>query len=288
MYQDVKTGNTVACFEDQPVMAYGVSQGNGLEIVAEEKDNFSTPYGFAVLKGQNADLLKMFNEGLKNIKANGTYDEIVAKLLTGLTMTVKITILSLIIALVIGIFVCLMNISSNIVLRGIAKFYIWLIRGTPMLVQAFYFYFALPQLVQAVTGSQFRITVFTASLVTLALNAGAYISEIFRGSIESVNKGQMEAARSLGLSYAKSMQKIILPQAVRICLPSLVNQFIITLKDSTILYAIGLSEVMYNAKIYVGRTMESFATYTWVAVFFLLIVTVLSFISRYVERRMNA
>ena len=180
------------------------------------------------------------------------------------------------------------SISSNIVLRGIAKFYIWLIRGTPMLVQAFYFYFALPQLIQAVTGSQFRITVFTASLVTLALNAGAYISEIFRGSIESVNKGQMEAARSLGLSYAKSMQKIILPQAVRICLPSLVNQFIITLKDSTILYAICLSEVMYNAKIYVGRTMESFATYTWVAVFFLLIVTVLSFISRYVERRMNA
>ena len=208
----------------------------------------------------------------------GVLSEVYPTLLTGLTMTVKITILSLIIALVIGIFVCLMNISSNIVLRGIAKFYIWLIRGTPMLVQAFYFYFALPQLVQAVTGSQFRITVFTASLVTLALNAGAYISEIFRGSIESVNKGQMEAARSLGLSYAKSMQKIILPQAV----------FIITLKDSTILYAIGLSEVMYNAKIYVGRTMESFATYTWVAIFFLLIVTVLSFISRYVERRMNA
>ena len=205
----------------------------------------------------------------------GVLSEVYPTLLTGLTMTVKITILSLIIALVIGIFVCLMNISSNIVLRGIAKFYIWLIRGTPMLVQAFYFYFALPQLIQAVTGSQFRITVFTASLVTLALNAGAYISE-------------MEAARSLGLSYAKSMQKIILPQAVRICLPSLVNQFIITLKDSTILYAIGLSEVMYNAKIYVGRTMESFATYTWVAVFFLLIVTVLSFISRYVERRMNA
>lgn len=174
----------------------------------------------------------------------GVLSEVYPTLLIGLTMTVKITILSLIIALVIGIFVCLMNISSNIVLRGIAKFYIWLIRGTPMLVQAFYFYFALPQLIQAVTGSQFRITVFTASLVTLALNAGAYISEIFRGSIESVNKGQMEAARSLGLSYAKSMQKIILPQAVRICLPSLVNQFIITLKDSTILYAIGLSEVI--------------------------------------------
>ena len=216
------------------------------------------------------------------------FSEVYPTLLNGLGMTVQITVLSLLIAMVLGIFVCLMNISHNVVLRGIAKFYIWLIRGTPMLVQAFYFYFAMPQLIQSITGSQFRITVFTASLVTLTLNAGAYISEIFRGSIESVNKGRMEAARSLGLNYAKSMQKIILPQAVRICLPSLVNQFIITLKDSTILYAIGLSEIMYNAKIYVGRTMESFATYTWVAIFFLLIVTILSFISRAVERRINA
>lgn len=218
----------------------------------------------------------------------GVFNEVYPTLLEGLGMTLKITILSLIIAMILGIFVCLMNISHNMILRGIAKFYIWLIRGTPMLVQAFYFYFAVPQLIQSLTGSQFRITVFTASLITLSLNAGAYISEIFRGSIESVNKGQMEAARSLGLSYAKSMQKIILPQAVRICLPSLVNQFIITLKDSTILYAIGLSEIMYHAKIYVGRTMESFATYTWVAIFFLFIVTILSFISRAVERRMNA
>ena len=218
----------------------------------------------------------------------GVFNEVYPTLLEGLGMTLKITILSLIIAMILGIFVCLMNISHNMILRGIAKFYIWLIRGTPMLVQAFYFYFAVPQLIQSLTGSQFRITVFTASLITLTLNAGAYISEIFRGSIESVNKGQMEAARSLGLSYAKSMQKIILPQAVRICLPSLVNQFIITLKDSTILYAIGLSEIMYHAKIYVGRTMESFATYTWVAIFFLFIVTILSFISRAVERRMNA
>ena len=218
----------------------------------------------------------------------GVFNEVYPTLLEGLGMTLKITILSLIIAMILGIFVCLMNISHNMILRGIAKFYIWLIRGTPMLVQAFYFYFAVPQLIQSLTGSQFRITVFTASLITLTLNAGEYISEIFRGSIESVNKGQMEAARSLGLSYAKSMQKIILPQAVRICLPSLVNQFIITLKDSTILYAIGLSEIMYHAKVYVGRTMESFATYTWVAIFFLLIVTVLSFISRTVERRMNS
>lgn len=218
----------------------------------------------------------------------GVLQESWPMLMEGLGMTIRITVLSLIIALVVGILVCLMNISSNKVLRAIAKFYIWLIRGTPMLVQAFYFYFALPQLVQGLTGTQFRIDIFTASLITLSMNAGAYISEIFRGSIEAVPKGQMEASRSLGLSYAKTMQKIILPQAVRICLPSLVNQFIITLKDSTILYAIGLAEIMNKAKIYVGRTMESFATYTWVAIFFLAIVTVLSLVSRYVERRMNA
>ncbi len=216
------------------------------------------------------------------------FSEVYPTLFSGLATTVEVTVISLVLAMVIGIFVCLMNISHNIVLRAIAKFYIWLIRGTPMLVQAFYIYFAVPQLIQAVSGSQFRITVFTASLITLTLNAGAYISEIFRGSIESVNTGQMEAARSLGLSYGKSMQKIILPQAVRICLPSLVNQCIITLKDSTILYAIGLAEIMYSAKVYVGRTMESFATYTWVALFFLVIVTILSFVSRTVERRLNA
>ena len=98
-----------------------------------------------------------------------------------------------------------------------------------MLVQAFYIFFATPILLKMVFNADIRIDVFTASLITLTLNAGAYMSEIFRGAIESVNKGQMEAARSLGLSYSKAMVKIILPQAVRICLPSLVNQCIITL-----------------------------------------------------------
>jgi His/Glu/Gln/Arg/opine family amino acid ABC transporter permease subunit len=223
----------------------------------------------------NIDLITVFNE---------SHD----LLFQGLKMTVQITVLSLIIALFVGIFVCLMNISHYWPLKAIARFYIWIIRGTPMLVQAFYIYFAIPQLIQAFTGAPFRIEIFTAGVLTLSMNAGAYISEIFRGSIEAVNVGQMEAARSLGLSYAKSMQKIILPQAVRICLPSLVNQFIITLKDSTILYAIGLPEIMNQAKVYVGRTMRSFATYTWVAIFFLAIVTVLSLVSRMVERRLNS
>ena len=172
-------------------------------------------------------------------------------------------------------------------LRGIAKFYIWIIRGTPMLVQALYVYFAVPQLMQALTGSDFRIDIVTASVLTLTLNAGAYISEIFRGSIQSVDKGQMEASRSLGVSYATSMRKVIIPQAVRICLPSLVNQCIITLKDSTIMYALGLPETMNQAAVYVGRTMDSFATYTWVAIIFLVVTSVLMLASSALEKRMR-
>ncbi|MBR5228949.1 MAG: amino acid ABC transporter permease [Firmicutes bacterium] len=206
-------------------------------------------------------------------------------LVKGLVMTVEITVLSLLLALVLGIITCLFGMSKIKPLKWISSVYIWLIRGTPMLVQAVYIYFAMPQLVQLITGSNFKIEVFTASLLTLTLNAGAYISEIFRGAIEAVNKGQMEAARSLGLSYGKSMIKIILPQAVQICLPSLVNQCIITLKDSTILYAIGLPEIMYYGKVYVGRTFETLATYTIIAIFFLAIITILSFVSKRIERR---
>lgn len=217
----------------------------------------------------------------------GVFQEAAPLLFEGLQTTLYVTSVSLVLAMVIGIFVCLMNMSKFKVLRAIAKFYIWLIRGTPMLVQAFYIYFAIPQLIQTITGGSFRIDVTTASMVTLTVNAGAYISEIFRGAIQSVDKGQMEASRSLGVPYAATMRKIILPQAVRICLPSLVNQCIITLKDSTIMYAIGLPDIMNKAKVYVGRTFESFATYTWVAIFFLVIISVLMLLSNYLEKRLN-
>jgi glutamine transport system permease protein len=216
-----------------------------------------------------------------------TFNEAGPLLATGLQMTFFVTALSLFLALFVGIFACLMNMSKFKVLRGIAKFYIWIIRGTPMLVQGFYVYFAIPQLIQAVTGTNFRIDVVTATVFTMTLNSGAYMSEIFRGSIQSVDKGQMEAARSLGVGYAPSMAKIIIPQAIRICLPSLVNQVIITLKDSTILYAIGLPEVMNQAKVYVGRTFNSFATYTLVALIFLALTTVLTFASSALEKRIR-
>lgn len=225
-------------------------------------------------------------------------------LLSGFAYTVSSTLISLCIALVLGLISCLFGLSNVKILRALNKFYLWIIRGTPLLVQAFYIYFAMPQLIQAIgkgmSGSsiaffaawgtawaRFRISAFAAGVTTLSLNAGAYLSEIFRGGISAIDKGQMEAARSLGLSKTKAMRRVILPQAFKICVPSVVNQFIITLKDTSIVSVIGFAEIVYQAKIYIGRTMDSFATWTIVAAFYLLVVSVLTIVSNRVERRLS-
>jgi His/Glu/Gln/Arg/opine family amino acid ABC transporter permease subunit len=205
-------------------------------------------------------------------------------LFNGLWITVEVTLLSLLLAFVLGLSSCFMGLSDKKPLQWISKIYVWIIRGTPLLVQVFYVYFAIPQLVQFM-GFDLRFTPFSAGVITLTLNAGAYMSEIFRGAINAVNPGQMEAARSLGLSKWQAMRRVVLPQALRICLPSLVNQFIITLKDSSLISVIGLADIMYQAKIYVGRSMESFATYTWVALFYLVLIAVLTKLASTVERR---
>lgn len=214
------------------------------------------------------------------------FSEVNPLLFEGLKMTIAVTVLSLIFAFVIGLCSCFFTMSKKAPLRWISKIYVGLIRGTPLLVQVFYVYFAIPQLLQFM-GLDVRLTPFTAGLITLTLNAGAYMSEIFRGAINAVNTGQMEAARSLGLTHGQAMKRVILPQALRICLPSLVNQFIITLKDSSLISVIGFADIMYQAKIYVGRTMESFATYTWVALFYLVLILALTYVAKQVERKVK-
>jgi len=207
-------------------------------------------------------------------------------LMRGMVITVETTIAALIIALFLGLFFCLLGMSHFPVLRLLAKAYIWIIRGTPLLVQTFFIYFGIPQLIQSL-GFDFRLSPLTAGIITLSMNAGAYIAEIFRGGIQAIDHGQMEAARSLGLSHYRAMFKIILPQAMRISIPSLVNQFIISLKDTSIVSVISLAEIVYEAKIYIGRTMQSFATWTIVGAVYLLIITVLSQISTHVEKRLD-
>jgi His/Glu/Gln/Arg/opine family amino acid ABC transporter permease subunit len=207
-------------------------------------------------------------------------------LLRGMVVTIQTTIFALVIAVFLGLFTCLFGLSKIRTLRYLARGYIWIIRGTPLLVQTFFVYFGIPQLIQSL-GVNFRLSPLAAGVITLSLNAGAYIAEIFRGGILAVDAGQMEAARSLGLSHYRAMFKIILPQAIRVSIPSLVNQFIISLKDTSIISVISLGEIVYEAKIYIGRTMQSFATWTIVGLVYLVIITVLSHVSTYVEKRLS-
>ena len=207
-------------------------------------------------------------------------------LLEGLKLTVIVSLVSIAIGMVIGLFVCLMKMSKNVVLRAIAGVYIWIIRGTPMLVQAFIVFFGVPQVVRLFV-TDFKFTALTAGIITLSLNAGAYLAEIYRGGILAVPKGQSEAARSLGLSQGKTMLKVVLPQAFKYSIPSLVNQFIITIKDTSILSAIGMAELVNKAKTYVGSTYTFFETYIVVAAMYLVIISILMIISNYVEKKLK-
>ena len=165
--------------------------------------------------------------------------------------------------------------------------FIWIIRGTPMLVQAFIVYFGFPQLIQISIDPDFTLSAFSAGMITLSLNAGAYLAEIFRGGISAVDIGQTEAARSLGLSSSRTMLKVVLPQAIKIAIPSMVNQFIITIKDTSILSVISLADIMNRARVYVGSTYQFFSTYTLVALYYLVIISVLMVISKYVEKKLK-
>jgi His/Glu/Gln/Arg/opine family amino acid ABC transporter permease subunit len=207
-------------------------------------------------------------------------------LLRGMVVTMQTTLIALILAAALGLLTCFCELSRFLHLRLIARAYIWLIRGTPLLVQTFFIYFGIPQLIQSL-GVDFRLSPFAAGVITLTLNAGAYIAEIFRSGIEAVDPGQMEAARSLGFSHTRAMFRVVLPQAVRISIPNFVNQIIISLKDTSIISVISLADIVYEAKIYIGRTMQSFATWTIVGLVYLVIIAALSQLSLFVEKKLK-
>ena len=150
-----------------------------------------------------------------------------------------------------------------------------------MIVQALVVFFGIP----FITG--IKAESFYAGIITLSLNAGAYMSEIFRGGIQAVSIGQIEAARSLGLSSFKTMIKIVLPQAFKMSIPSFVNQFIITIKDSSILSIIGLAELVNMGQVYIGATYIYFPVYTTIALYYLAVISVLMIISKFIEKKFS-
>lgn len=208
-------------------------------------------------------------------------------LFQSLGMTVLLTVLSLIFAFILGLFFGMMNVSKNRILNIIGAIYVDGIRSVPLIVLAYFIYFGIPKGIQSLGYTDFRYSAFTAGTIALSLNAGAYMAEIFRAGIQSVDKGQVEAARSLGLGYGRTMQRVVLPQAIRTMIPSIINQFIISLKDTSILSVIGIQELTKAGNIIMGNTYQALSTWALVAVFYIIIIMALSRGAKVVERRVN-
>jgi polar amino acid transport system permease protein len=194
-------------------------------------------------------------------------------------MTLKITTFGIVIGLALGFPVALGKLSKNKIVSIPAKLYISLIRGTPMLLQLFFVYFGLVKLI--------RLDPFPSAALALGVHNGAYIGEIIRGAIQSIDKGQMEAARALGMTRWKAMKRIILPQAFRRALPPLGNQFIIALKDSSLASTISIRELVLTSRQLASSNFMMMEMLTIAAAFYLVLTGILAILVNHLEKRMS-
>ena len=200
-------------------------------------------------------------------------------LLAGAAITVEITALSVGFGLLIGCMVGIARLCNVKALRYLANIYVDFIRGTPLLVQIFLVYFALPGII----GS--RVDPFFAAISACSINSGAYIAEIFRAGIQSIDQGQMEAGRSLGMTWAQTMRYIIMPQAFKRIIPPLGNEFIAMLKDSSLVSVIGFEELTRRGQLIIARTYASFEIWMWVALIYLVMVFLVARFVGVLERK---
>lgn len=200
-------------------------------------------------------------------------------LLMGAGVTIEITAFSVAIGFFIGLFVGIARISQFKILRIMAAVYADCIRGTPLLVQIFLIYFALPMAIGQ------RVETFIAAVAACGINSGAYVSEIFRAGIQAIDVGQMEAGRSLGLTWWQTMRFIILPQAFKNILPPLGNEFIAMLKDSSLVSVIGFEELTRRGQLIIAQTYGSFEIWMTVAVLYLIMTMAISRIVAFLEKR---
>lgn len=201
-------------------------------------------------------------------------------LIVGAGITIQITAISVGLGLIIGMFVGIARICNIKVLRALAAIYIDFLRGTPLLVQIFLIYFALPMVVGQ------RVDPFVAAITACGINSGAYIAEIFRAGIQAIDAGQMEAGRSLGMSWVQTMRYIIVPQAFKNIIPPLGNEFIALLKDSSLVSVIGFEELTRRGQLIIARTYGSLEIWITVALIYLVMTLTISRLVSYMEKRL--
>jgi len=306
---DLQNKRIEAVVCDAPVLKYMIFKSfRGLKTVGRRFTD--EKFGIAVAQG-NEDLVSEINAALKKIRESGEYDKIhetwfgeaaertaeaeavktrprvfdteLAKrtlplFLKGIWLTAQLAFLSLLFGLPIGLLLALARVQSSRLLKAPAAVYVEVMRGTPLLVQILFIYFVLPSF-------GVSIPAFWSGIIALTLNSAAYIAEIFRAGILSIDAGQMEAARSLGMTYAQAMRRIILPQTFRRVVPPLTNEAIALLKDSSLVSIIGLTELARTGQELASRNAAPLTIWPMVAIFYLLLTFPLTRIAEYLERR---
>ncbi len=208
-------------------------------------------------------------------------------LLKAMGQTLLLALLGLAFGCVLGIIFGMLSVVKNKACNIISTIYVNVIRGVPMIVLAMFVYFGVPYALNNFLHAGMTLTALQAGTICLALNCGAYMSEIIRAGIQSIDVGQMEAARSLGLTYWRGMFRVVLPQAIRNMIPSIVNQFIITLKDTSILSVIGFPELVNKAQNVIAITFKSFQVWLVVGVMYLIVILAMQQVAKALERRLN-
>jgi His/Glu/Gln/Arg/opine family amino acid ABC transporter permease subunit len=211
-----------------------------------------------------------------------SFDIVIPRLLEGLWLTVELTLFAGLFGILLGLLISLARISRLKVLSVPAMLYVTIFRGTPLLLQILFIYFALPPLLDI------TLDAMPAGILALSLNAAAYLTEIFRAAILSIDKGQMEAARALGMSHSLSMRRIILPQTFRRLIPPVVNELAALAKDTSLVSVIALSEMLYMTQRLGAKYLRPWEVYFWAACGYLIIVIALSTVAGRLERKLAA
>lgn len=295
----LKSGKVEGVVVEKPVAEAYLKQNPKLGISnvkfnEEEKDTV-----IAVPK-DSPKLLSQINKTIKEVKDKGLIDKYMANaanamnddsgfiskygsfFLKGIKITILISLIGVALGSILGAFVALMKLSKIKIISWIASIYIEILRGTPMLVQVFIVFFGIT----AALGLD--ISALVCGTIALVINSSAYIAEIIRAGINAVDKGQMEAARSLGLNYRQTMKSVIMPQAIKNILPALGNEFVTLIKESSIVSTIGVGEIMFNAQVVQGISFDPFTPLLVAAALYFVLTFVLTRIMNMIEGRLNA
>ncbi len=295
----LKSGKVEGAVVEKPVAEAYLKQNpklgiSNVKFIEEEKDTV-----IAVPK-DSPKLLSQVNKTIKEVKDKGLIDKYMTNaanamnddsgfiskygsfFLKGIKITILISLIGVALGSILGAFVALMKLSKIKIISWIASIYIEILRGTPMLVQVFIVFFGIT----AALGLD--ISALVCGTIALVINSSAYIAEIIRAGINAVDKGQMEAARSLGLNYRQTMKSVIMPQAIKNILPALGNEFVTLIKESSIVSTIGVGEIMFNAQVVQGISFDPFTPLLVAAALYFVLTFVLTRIMNMIEGRLNA